>query len=279
MSYKATVYNVMIASPGDVSVERKVARDVILEWNVINSDDRRIVLMPVGWETHSSPMTGDRPQGIINKQILETADLLLAIFWTRLGSPTGESASGTVEEIEKHVDAGKPAMIYFSLVPVRPDSVDDAQYSALKEFRDKRKDKGLYETYETIGDFSEKLTRQLAQTVIRNFATDPTDANQEDPVDSRPSVPSMSDETGQLLLEVAEDRNGQVLMVRTMSGMSVQVNGKNFVEQRNPRSEARWEGAVHELCQLELLQERGHKGEVFSITNEGYRIADAIREV
>lgn len=40
----------MIASPGDVSQERRVIRDVIDEWNTIYSEDRRIVLMPVGWE-------------------------------------------------------------------------------------------------------------------------------------------------------------------------------------------------------------------------------------
>ena len=33
-----------------------------------------------------------------------------------LGSPTGVSASGTVEEIEEHLRAGKPAMIYFRVV-------------------------------------------------------------------------------------------------------------------------------------------------------------------
>ena len=278
MSYKATIYNVIIASPADVATERQVARDVILEWNAIHSDDRRMVLMPVGWETHSSPVTGDRPQGIINKQILETADLLIAVFWTRLGSPTGESLSGTVEEIEKHVDAGKPAMIYFSSAPVRPDSVDDVQYSALKGFRDKLKDKGLYETYESIGEFREKLTRQLAQTVIRNFAADAPDADDNDAVVTTPSTPSLSDAAKQLLLEVSQDRNGQVLVVRTLGGTWVQTNRRSFIEQGKPRSEAMWEGAVQELVNLELLQQRGHKGEVFSITNDGYRVADLLRE-
>jgi hypothetical protein len=86
---------VMIASPGDVAKARQLARDVIHEWNAVNSDDRKKVLMPIGWDTHSSPEMGDRPQAIINKQVLAGADLLIAIFWTRLGSPTGKAASGT----------------------------------------------------------------------------------------------------------------------------------------------------------------------------------------
>jgi hypothetical protein len=46
---------------------------------------------------------------------------------------------GRTEEIEEHLRAGKPAMIYFSNAPVRPDSVDEAQYRALRKFRAKQK--------------------------------------------------------------------------------------------------------------------------------------------
>ena len=114
VTYAATVVKVMIASPSDVLEERRVIREAIDVWNTINADDRKIVLMPLGWETHSSPEMGDRPQAIINEQLLKDADLLVAVFWTRLGSPTGTAPSGTVEEIEKHLAASKPAMIYFS---------------------------------------------------------------------------------------------------------------------------------------------------------------------
>jgi hypothetical protein len=78
---------------------------------------------------------GDRPQELINRQILRDADILVAIFWTRLGSSTGRSASGTVEELEEHIAAEKPVLIYFSRTPVTPDSVDREQYAALTEFR------------------------------------------------------------------------------------------------------------------------------------------------
>ena len=135
MSYTATVINVMIASPSDMPQERLIARDVMSEWNTIHANDKRTVLMPTGWETHSVPDTGDRPQAIISGQLLKDADLLVAMFWTRIGSPTGVARSGTVEEIEEHIGAGKPAMIYFSSAPVRPDSIDNDQYSALQAFK------------------------------------------------------------------------------------------------------------------------------------------------
>jgi hypothetical protein len=114
VAYKATALNVMVASPSDVPQERVIVRDVIAEWNVVHAEDRKTVLMPLGWETHATSEMGDRPQAIINGQLLKEADLLVAIFWTRIGSPTGAAKSGTVEEIEEHIGAGKPAMIYFS---------------------------------------------------------------------------------------------------------------------------------------------------------------------
>lgn len=56
----------------------------------------------------------------------------------------------------------------------------------------------------------------------------------------------------------------------------VETNGKQFVEAGNPRSRAAW-GGIDRLCGLGLLQKRGHKREVFRITADGYRIADAIK--
>lgn len=88
MSYQAKVFNVMIASPGDVASERAIIRDVIYEWNAVHSSPRNIVLMPIGWESHSSPEMGASPQTIINEQILDKCDLLVGVFWTRIGTPT-----------------------------------------------------------------------------------------------------------------------------------------------------------------------------------------------
>src|SRR6185295_10136580 len=118
MPFDAKVFSVMIASPSDVESERQIIRDVLSEWNAIHAEVRRTVLLPLGWETHSSPTMGERPQAIINKQVLKNADLLVGVFWTRLGTATGEYPSGTVEEIEEHIASEKPAMLYFSSVPV-----------------------------------------------------------------------------------------------------------------------------------------------------------------
>lgn len=72
MSYESKVYNVMIVSPGDVASERAIIRDVVFEWNAVHSQARSIVLLPVGWETYSSPEMGDSAQIIINNQVLQS---------------------------------------------------------------------------------------------------------------------------------------------------------------------------------------------------------------
>ncbi len=100
MAFDAKVIKILIASPGDVEEERSVIPEVISRWNNINAESTSVVLLPVKWETHSAPRLGDCAQGIINNQLVDSCDMVIGVFWTRLGSPTGVSESGTAEEIE-----------------------------------------------------------------------------------------------------------------------------------------------------------------------------------
>ena len=274
MSYEARVIKVMIASPSDVSQERRVVRQAIEMWNAVHSEDRRIVLMPVSWETHSSPETGEHPQAIINKQVLADSDLLIAIFWTRLGSPTSSAVSGTVEEIEEHLAAGKPASIYFSNAPVRMDSVDEQQYSALLAFKESIRERALFAEYEEIHDFQDQISRHLAQIVMRKFMEHPS--GDEESIMAVVSAPSISTTAQQLLREASKDPHGIILRVETMGGTFVQANGQQFVEPENPRSEALWRAAVDELQKAGLVEDRTGERSLFYITDAGYFAADAL---
>jgi hypothetical protein len=89
----------------------------------------------VKWETHATPVTGQRPQETINSQLIRDGDILIVMFWTKLGSPTGIAESGTAEEIKEFVTAGKPAMIYFSSRPIDPSLIDTDQLNKLKAFK------------------------------------------------------------------------------------------------------------------------------------------------
>jgi len=172
--FDAKVYKVLIASPGDVIEERMAISDVISEWNNLHSENNNVVLLPVKWETHSAPLMGNRPQGVINNQIVQTCDMAVGVFWTRLGSPTGVSESGTAEEIEWFIKNDKPVMLYFSSAHVDPTKLDLVQYGALKEFEKKMQKVGLTGSYSNITDFREKLLRQLSINVTSLVSNQPT---------------------------------------------------------------------------------------------------------
>ncbi len=279
MTYNAKVFNVMIASPGDVASERNIVREVIYEWNTVHSMHRNIVLLPLGWETHASPEMGESPQKIINKQILDKCDLLVGVFWTRIGTATGEYDSGTVEEIEEHIKSGKPTMLYFSNQPAHLDSVDTEQINKLKEFKKSCHDRGLFETYDSYSDFREKFYRQLQHQIYENEYFRVTEGELEDSLildSSTYMIPSLSNEARVLLKESSLDSQGSILHLRSMGGTSIQTNGKNLITEQTPREVAKWVAALNELVIAELVLDRGYKGESFSLTDLGYKAADMI---
>lgn len=107
------LFRVLLAAPSDVTEEHELVGRVINEWNVQHGDNfgARIELM--NWRTHAHPETGRRPQALINRQFADRADIVIAIFWQRLGTPTGKAASGTVEEIDRARRRGKSNGILF----------------------------------------------------------------------------------------------------------------------------------------------------------------------
>jgi len=285
MSYIAQVYNVMIASPSDVARERKLARDIIYDWNTINSYSKKICLLPLGWEHDSSPEMGNRAQDILNKQILEKSDLLIGIFWTRIGSPTGEEISGTVEEINKHITADKPTMLYFSDIPVIPTRFNQDQYEKLQNFRKECLNKGLVESYTKIADFESKLMRQLSLKIndheyFKNNLNLIELDHYEELIKENDDIliSQLSYEEKILLIEASVDPNGSIIKVSYMGGFEISTNGKRLNEDSNPRTRALWEKTFANLINYDLIEERGYKGEIFALTLLGYRIADKLKE-
>ena len=279
MTYDATVIKAFIASPSDVGEERTVARDVINEWNAVHSEDKALVLLPVGWDTHAAPEMGERAQEIINRQLLRSCDLLVAIFWTRLGTPTGESPSGTVEEIREHVRAGKPASIYFSNAPVRPDSVDGKQYQALRAFRTECEATGLLETFDSTSEFRTKFVRQLAQTVIRAFQPSrqvqrTSDDTSEGPTEMRMAL---SEDALELLRAALNGPTaGSVTLLSSNKGESVLAGGRDFTEPHSPRAQARWKRALQELEDTGLVEDSRGNRYNFEISHQGYEVGDQL---
>lgn len=168
MSYEAKVFRILIASPSDVEEERDIAVKTIQEWNDLNSHERQIVLLPLRWETHTAPEYGKRPQEVINRQMVDFSDLVIGIFWTRIGTPTGVADSGTLEEIDRVASQGKPVMLYFSQVKKDPDSIELEQLQKLRDFKQKTYPKALVENYTSQVEFRDKLSKQI-EIQLRNL--------------------------------------------------------------------------------------------------------------
>jgi hypothetical protein len=164
MSRLSIVYEILIASPGDVVNERTVVAEVIEDWNSAHSRVRKISLQAVRWELDGVPATGDRPQAILNRQLVESADILIAVFGIRLGTPTGKAPSGTVEELEHFRSQGKPVLMYFSGGAV-PRDHDPEQLRLLQEYRSELESNTLSYTFPDLAALRRRLSRDLANVM------------------------------------------------------------------------------------------------------------------
>uniref|UniRef100_I2Q6G0 DUF4062 domain-containing protein n=1 Tax=Desulfovibrio sp. U5L TaxID=596152 RepID=I2Q6G0_9BACT len=295
MPYQATAYKVMIASPSDVSEERDIAEQVVKDWNIVNSDLKRIILLPIRWESHTAPEMGDRPQGIINKQILANCDLLIGIFGTRLGSPTGQYESGTVEEISEHIKQNKPAMLYFSNANIPRHLICGSQLEALEKFKTSCKELGLIEEYADLDIFRAKFSRQLSLIVSSHkyFLKDDNSkiVFTESPIQAQTTTYGISDkavsllkdssisissEAIYLLKEASLDSHGIILYLDYLGGSEIATNDKQIYAGNDPRQLAVWNEAIEVLEKFELIADDSGKRESFKITRKGYSFADEV---
>ncbi|NKR65297.1 hypothetical protein GS486_18170 [Rhodococcus hoagii] len=159
----------MLAGPGDVRPHLELIERVAYEWNRERTEHSSIVLLPRHWSTDSvsSFSLGADGQAEINKQLVEKADIVFAVFHAKLGTKTPRAVSGTAEEVEKAITDGLPVHVFFSEEPI-PYEHDREQYTALLEFRKSLEDRGLYRTFVTEDDLR-GLVRQSFEADVAAF--------------------------------------------------------------------------------------------------------------
>src|SRR5207245_6317555 len=154
---------VPLAAPSDVMEEHQLVAGAINDWNVQHGDSAKVRVELMNWRTHAHPEAGRRPQALINRQFADRADVVLAIFWRRLGSPTGKAASGTVEEIERAQRRGKKVMVYFSQRPGAEKELGDPREQArMDRFKRRLGQIALYGTYRDVQGFEAVVRKDLA---------------------------------------------------------------------------------------------------------------------
>ncbi len=170
-TFAATVFRVLIASPSDVAAERDAIEEVINDWNVHHSEEQKVILLPIRWEKSATPEMGDNPQSILNRQLVDKCQILLGVFWGRIGTKTKNAESGTVEEIEQFIASKRPAMLYFSGKSIPQSKLDTKQYERLKTLKRNYQPRGIIWSFKSLPELREQISRHLTATVNKMSVT------------------------------------------------------------------------------------------------------------
>lgn len=147
MGFKAEVLRVLIASPSDVSQERDEIEQAIFKWNTVYSENMQVVLLPARWENVAPTYRGEDPQQILNEKLVSKCDLLIGVFWKKLGSATASHPSGTLEEIDLFIQQEKEIMLYFVDKHITMDE-DFSEIQRVQAYKKEYQAKGLYYKYD-----------------------------------------------------------------------------------------------------------------------------------
>lgn len=178
MPEQVTRLRVFVASPSDVADERdRLARE-IERLNRTLGQDAKVVLELVRWETHTWPGFGEDAQAVINEQIAPY-DIFVGIMWRRLGSRTGRSPSGTVEEFERAYELWKThrrphIMFYFNRAPFEPSNEEArSQADAVRAFKNVVSRRGgLWHEYDGAQHFAD-LVHEHLYSEVRQLLQEP----------------------------------------------------------------------------------------------------------
>jgi hypothetical protein len=171
MPRAVTEFRIIVASPSDAYNARKAAFDVIAELNK-SFEIRNVSLRGLGWE-EVTPGVAAHPQVLINEQILKEYDILIAIFGTKLGSPTASAASGTVEEIETAIANVNSPMGKYRVQVYFRDRIDSTanlsgeEFKKLLDYRDQLGTRGvLYRLFKDEQDLGQEIRLNLQRSIL-----------------------------------------------------------------------------------------------------------------
>lgn len=172
MTVNRKVVKVFLASPGDLSDERKAAKSVVDEFNTEWADELGYQVEIVGWEDTVSVF--GRPQATINREI-ERCELFVGLMWKKWGTPpdtVGKYSSGFEEEfrtsIERRSKDGRPeiSLLFKEIGPeFLLDPGDDLK--KVLAFRDQLAAEKtiLFEKFSDLREFESKFRRSITKYV------------------------------------------------------------------------------------------------------------------
>jgi len=153
------VLSVFLASPSDVLQERNYLEKLVKQHR---KSGYRLEIKR--WEKDMPTTSAEKPQEVINR-LLPDCDILIGIFWSRFGSPTEKSDSGTLEEIEQFLATKRPVILYFLDKPISPTEIKPEQFQKINEFKEAYKEKNIFTTIKQNSDFDEHIGKDLEYNI------------------------------------------------------------------------------------------------------------------
>lgn len=156
-------YDVLISHPSDAEDEANIVRESISRLNHAHSKEEGIELIPLDWNYDTRADSGDEPQKLINKQLVDECDIVIAIFKQRYGSPTSDYGSGTEEEIMLALKTGKRVMLY-CWEPMGG-FIDEIEIEKINDLKRRLGKSVLYKSFSNCDDLREKMNYELAKLI------------------------------------------------------------------------------------------------------------------
>jgi hypothetical protein len=276
--------HVALCGPSDVAKEIELAKEAIHEWNQRNFDALNCGVRAVHWDSDAVPSMRARGQEVINWELIDKSDLVVAIFWQRLGTPTGLHASGTAEEVSRAQARGIEVMLYFSDIEnVRADT-DPDQRDMLRAYRAKAMQSGLPWTFQSRSEFRKRFADHLNKKVHEILAQKPMKKAAKK---RQPSISQKQSGTGNV--QIAGDENiVNVKVPRDSRGRSARDLPGTIGADPDMRTYAQYLVDKYIKCRLEgekRVQQysrsfnpasaHGILGQGFGVTNSVYQISQS----
>lgn len=158
-----TVYDLLLSCPGDVIDLIEIVKECVEGFNRLYGEVNNVKIELKHWSTDSYPQSGGSAQDLLNKQFIHKCDACIALLGNRFGSPTDRYESGTEEEIEDMLEAGKQVFMYFIERAINPSDIDLEQLGKVRKFKEKysKDSKGIYCIVKNDDEFKTRLLNDL----------------------------------------------------------------------------------------------------------------------
>jgi hypothetical protein len=164
-------FTLVISAPGDLSRDVQEVERAVLALNHA-LDPRRVIIRTRHWSHSATPGVGAEGQQVVRRQLLEDADILVALIGRRLGTPTRDHESGTADEIKAMrardgaAFGGHHLQVYFKSegVPMDQNALDEA--SRVVRFKNSLREDGVFHgEYTDVAELGQVISSNIQRAI------------------------------------------------------------------------------------------------------------------